>query len=426
MALPVRNLAQSSFDFDTPGDHHSLIHHEQRGTVSVWEKLKDGHRWHKIEPNQTASEIRAFLDGLSGHDDVFFNVNEFGGWHITRLLKSLRACYVDIDLGREAARHDLDEALERLREKAMPAPNLVVFSGRGLHLYWITKHTPAKALPVWQAVETALVKSLADFHADPKAKDCTRILRLVGTKHSKTGETVRGLVLDGQPWSFHQLADEVLGHRPQREVRSFEAAQARRGIHPKATIHRRWHLVLADLHKIGQHHGQIPEGHRNEFLFLGSVALSWFAAPESIADEVRDLAKLYCHDIDESEAVRAASQSIARAKKAAGGENEMWAGQEKDPRYYFKRKTLWERLEVLADPIKHSLRAVVPDEIAAEHKRERDKARWSDENTGKGYRVGNAEKVALARSYRTDGLTQREIAGRLSVSLPTVQRWLSV
>lgn len=424
MALPVRNLAQSSFDFSTPDNHHELLHHKQIGTVIVWESLAQN-AWHKIEPGQAPDEIRAFLLGLSGKDDTYFTVNEFHEWRITRFLKSLRACYVDIDLGREAIRQDLDDAIDLLQSKRMPSPNLAVFSGRGLHLYWIMTHTPAKALPVWQAVETALVKSLADFHADPRAKDCTRVLRIAGTKNSKTGATVRGLVLDGHPWSFHQLADEVLGHRPAPAVRSIEAAQVRRGIHPRATSYRRWHLVLADLHRIGSHHGQIPEGHRNEFLFLGSVALSWFAAPESIAAEVGELAKLYCSDITETEAVRAASQSIERAKLAAGGEHKMWAGEVVDPRYRFKRKTLWERLEPIAAPVAGKLRAVITDEIAAEHKRERDKARWRDHNTREGYRVGNAEKVAQARSYAAAGRTQQEIASALGVGQSTVSRWLS-
>lgn len=420
---------QFSLEFlDEPVGHHALVHANPHGTVIVWERQATGNVWHKIEPEQTPGEIRAFLRGLSGKEDTFFTVNEFSGWRITRLLKSLRACYVDIDLKREATRIDLDIALELLRENAMPTPNLAVFSGRGLHLYWIMTHTSPKALPVWQATENALVSLLRDYGADPKAKDCARVLRLSGTVNSKTGETVRGLVLDGKPWRFHQLADEVLGHRPTKkpEVRSLVAVKARRGdeVHPKATNFRRWHLVLADLHRIGQHHGQIPEGHRNEFLFLGGVALSWFASPETIEDEVIDLAKLYCPEIQETEAMRAASQSIARAKRAAGGEVDMWQGEVKDPRYFFKRMTLWERMEDLANPIKHRLRAIIPDEISSERKQAVWSGRWSDHNTGEGYRQGNAEKVTQARSWRAEGETLQAIANRLGVSVSTVHGWL--
>lgn len=421
---------QASLDFDEPEDHHGLLHSNPHGTVIVWESLA-ADRWHKIEPDQTPEQIRAFLHGLSGKHDTYFTVNEFYGWRLMRLLKSLRACFTDLDLGREATRLDLEVALGLLREKSMPMPNLVIFSGRGLHLYWLLAHTSPKALFVWQAVEAALIDALRGFYVDPRARDCSRVLRLAGTVNSKTGGVVRGLVLDGKPWQFHQLADEVLGHRPEKkkpraQVRSIEAAAVKRErlTHPKATNYRRWHLFMQDLHRIGNHWGQIPVGYRNEFLFLGSVALSWFASPESIQDEVIDLARLYASGIEESEAVRAASQSIERAKAAAGGEGGLWDGQIVDPRYRFKRVTLWERLEYLASPLQNQLRAIIPDQLAEERRQAIWSGRWLDHNTGKGYRVGNAKKVEQAQAMREDGASQRMIAAELGVSLNTVQRWL--
>ena len=427
---------QYSLDLDEPVGHHGLLHASPIGTVLVWEQRVGGDHWHKIQPEDTQDEVRAFLAGLSGNADTYFSVNEFQGWRLQRLLKSLRACYVDVDLGRPADRLDLDAALDTLLEKGMPGPNLVIFSGRGLHLYWITKPTPASALPVWQAIERALVGALVGLGADIKAKDCTRVLRLAGTVNSKVGATVRGLVLDGVPWTFHHLADEVLGHRPEKPnkapVRSLDAARVRQGHHPRATTFRRWHLVLADLRAIGKHHGRIPEGHRNEFLFLSSVALSWFAAPDSIQDEVVDMAEQYCPDIEASEAVLAASQSIARAKKAAGGEVHLWNGQEKDPRYYFKRLTLWERLAVLANPIKGRLRAIIPDDLAAEREVERQKnrdrvaeGRYADHYTGQGVRAGNEQKRVQARLLVAQGCSVSAIARELGVSRPTVDRWVA-
>jgi len=426
---------QQSLDLDEPVGHHGLLHASPSGTVLVWEQRLEGNRWHKIQPDAAQDEVRTFLAGLSGSADTYFSVNEFYGWRLQRLLKSLRACYVDIDLGRPADRLDLDAALDTLLEKRMPGPNLVIFSGRGLHLYWIINPTRAQALPVWQSIERALVGALIGLGADIKAKDCTRVLRLAGTVNSKNGTTVRGLVLDGVPWNFHHLTNEVLGYRPAKpekaKVRSLDAARVRQGYHPRATTFRRWHLVLSDLRAIGKHHGRIPEGHRNEFLFLSSVALSWFASPESIQDEVEDMAQQYCPDINASEAVLAASQSIARAKKAAGGEMQLWNREEVDPRYRFKRRTLWERLEELADPIKHRLRAIVPDDLAEKREMERQKSRdrvsegrYSDHNTGEGVRAGNREKVAIASRLVSEGRSIRSIAGELGVSEGSVRRWL--
>lgn len=425
---------QFSLEFlDDPAGHHALLHANPHGTVVVWEQGKN--HWHKVQPDAEQDDLRRFLDGLMGKPDTYFSINEFRGWRRTRLLNSLRALFVDLDLGRPCGRADLAGALDHLTGKGMPRPSLVVFSGRGMHFYWIVTPMPAQALPVWQACEKALIEVLADFQADRKAKDCTRVLRLAGTTNGKNGEEVRGLVLDGQPWSFHRLCDEVLGYRQERQnaqVRSIEARQIRNGIHPKATTFRRWHLVLSDLEKIGQHWGGIPEGFRNEFLFLGGVALSWFASPDSIQDEVLDMAERFCPDMVETEAVKAASASIARAKRAAGGEKAFWEGREVDPRYRFKRQTIWERLEELARPIQGKLRAIIPDDLAARRELERQngrdrvqEGRYCDHNTGEGHRLSNTEKVALARAMRGGGKTQEEIAAELGVSQSTIYRWLS-
>lgn len=404
-----------------------MVHAKQHGTVVVWEKQAAGNIWHKIDKTQTPTEIQTLLNGLSGHHDTYFTVNEFYGWRITRLLKSLRANYVDLDLGFQPDHSDLDLIYDTLQDARLPWPSLVVFSGRGMHLYWCTEPTPAQALPVWQAMQKVLIAALKDVGADIKARDCSRVLRLLGTINSKNNEEVRGCVLDSKPWKFHDLANEILGHREPKKkavVRSIHATAIRAGNHPRATTFRRWHLVFQDLAKIGGHYGSIPEGFRNEFLFLSSVALSWFAAPESIEDEVVDFARLYCSDLDVDEARMAAAQSVDRAGQAAKGVKVAFHGEEKDPRYFFKRQTLWERLGAIAEPIRGKLRAIIPDEQAAENKRERDAARWEDHYTGNGVRVGNEGKRATARLMAAQGATQTAIATELGVSQKTISVWL--
>lgn len=423
---------QRPLALEEPHGHYDLLHNKQIGTVLFWEDATGKNRWHKLDPAQAPAEIREFVTGMSGTRDTYFSVNEFYSWRRTHLLKSLRACFVDVDLGRPATHYDLDQANDLLVANRLPVPNLIIFSGRGLHLYYLHSPTPAAALPVWQAMEKILINALAPLGADKRARDCTRVLRLVGTVNSKVDTEVRGIVMNGLPWQFHALANEILGHRPDKptkkptaKVRSIDAAKIRSGEHPRATIYRRWHQVYWDLQRIGDHyHGNIPEGHRNEFLFISSAALSWFAAPESIGDEVADMAQRYCGGLGPVEIARAAQQSITRATKAAGGEKILWGGEERDPRYMFKRTTLWERLGALAEPVKHRLRAIIPDDLAKAHKQERDDARWSDHYTGQGVRVGNEPNCATARMLAAQGCSKRAIARELDVDEKTIRNWL--
>jgi DNA-binding transcriptional regulator YiaG len=416
--------------------------------VIGWEKRPSKHVWHKMPANEDQQDL---IVDLIGKPDTYISVNEFNGWRRINLLKSLRACYVDLDFERQIGKVDLDAVIDLLHKKKMPQPSMIVYSGRGMHLYWLIEPAGRERLPLWQRVQNALVESLTDMHSDPKARDCTRVLRLVDTVNSKNKEKVHGMVFDDQPWTLNQLADEVLGVPPPRKptvyhigdlpnskpkakskakVRSIDAARVKRGDHPKASIHRRWDRVLSDLHTIGRHYRQIPQGYRNEFLFIASVALSWFASADSIADEVVDMARLYCSDITDAEAALAASQSIERATKAAGGQVMMWQGQPSDLRYYFKRSTLWQRLGVLAAPVSHLLRAIITDEQAAQHEQERQtgrdrvkEGRYKDHNTKQGCRQGNADKAAQAHVLRAAGMSQSVIAVELGVSKMTVSRW---
>ena len=159
VAMQQHNHRQQLIQLDTPLAHNNLLHQTPHGHVLCWEKPYGDDfkgKWHKISPKHDSIYSNNLLVGLSEKKDTYFSVNEFSGWRLQRLLKSLRACFVDIDLGEVATRYDLEEAISLLHDKKMPSPNLAIFSGRGLHLYWLLQPTSTNALPLWQAIENNL------------------------------------------------------------------------------------------------------------------------------------------------------------------------------------------------------------------------------------------------------------------------------
>lgn len=365
----------------TSAEHYSLLHTEQRGISIVWEKA--GHHgrknWHKLSPN--SPEIPVILAAQQGRKDRFVTVNEFHAWRIVRQLKSLRALFVDID----ATLH-LDELLDALASAKLPAPSFVMFTGRGMHAYWLHKHVPAQALPVWQRCQDTLITALACVGADRAAKDCARVLRLAGSVNSKTGTQVHGVVLDPEAWEFRALCDEVLGHRVTHErqpaeVRSIDVARAKAGARPRTgSIYDRWHLVYQDLLAIGRWYdfGGIPPGHRNNWLFASAVALSWFAHPETLQAELVGQARVWAPHLSEKE-VRAAYQApLERARMAAAGETVQWQGVDVDPRYKMRRNTLYGLLKpIIPHELEQTLRAIVSDDVKRQHRQETDAKRWT-------------------------------------------------
>lgn len=367
--------ALKKFEIDTPQRHFELLHTpNQYGTAILWERQGLGKHWHKLAPGDVHMPV--LLQAQQGAEDSFITVNEFRYWRQVDNLKSLRAMYADIDRPiRE------DELVNLLHEAKLPWPSMVVWSGRGVHLYWLHKPMPAQVLPVWQRCQDHIIKSLTFAGVDKGAKDCARVLRLCGTINAKNGEVVRGKVYDPTQWDFHSLCDEMLGFRPEfkAKVIDFATEKAKRGLRIKTnSIYDWWHLVYHDLLAIAKYHwfGGIPDGHRNNFLFLSSVALSWFAHAETLESELVNQAKTWTPTWSTEKVRNTIMPALKKAEKAASGEKVIWNEQERDPRYWFKRETLHQLMEPIIPPeLAPKLRAIVSDEIRAAHRKEQERAR---------------------------------------------------
>lgn len=416
-ALP----GQMGLPLELPGEHYNLLHYDQRGIVVHWSALAAaGQRWIKLKPNDP--RIPEIFRHDEGKDDTFITVNEFDGWRYIRLLRSLRAFYVDLD-----DQTDVYLVLDTLTEARLPGPNMVVSSGSGLHLYWLLEPLPPKCLPVWQRCQDALIRALKPLGADSAAKDCTRLLRVVGTRNR--GEEVHALVLDGHRWALRQIAFEILGTEGKKkaEVRDIRARRTSPDKAIQGSIYARWHLVFQDLLAISSHYGHsIPEGYRDKWLFLAGVALSWFTHAEGIEDEIIGLAHKHT-DLAQQEIRQAMQPTLKRALQAASGHKFEWQGQKVDPRYRFRRQTLYDWIgDLIPAGLLPKMRAIIPDDEADRRDKARNRAtegRYATNYTGQGVRASNEDKRATARLLRAQGRSYRVIAAELGVSHPTAIKW---
>jgi hypothetical protein len=447
---PMADRLSLLFGEHSPLSHREILHHDQTADVISFDQPGLEKRWsvsHGIE------DIDRLIHA-EGKKDQFIAPNEFHGWRNIRLLESLRANFVDID--NSAIR--LEDVTTHLTANRLPHPSFVVYSGRGLHLYWRLVPAPAFQLPLWQQVENALVTALLPLGADKCVKDCTRILRLAGTINSKVNKVARISIITGVAWALDDLAMAVLGEQngaqeiaPRRDerrqperfleiskllvpyalvgkVRSLEVARSKRRGTKKASVYKRWYLVHQDLLTIAHHHG--PGGLkaarcRDKWLFLYAVALSWFSDLDSLLGEVLDAARLYSPSISGEQALKEASCVIQRAQKASRLQPCNF-GTVADPRYRFKRSTLFEWMEALIPTnLIPKLRAIVPDTVAIDRANARWKARATGEYTKRGVRRSNDEKMEFAQTLATQGHGVRSIARQLSVSHKTIQNWFS-
>jgi len=427
-------------------EHFSQLHTDAHGVVMIWEKLADSKRWLKLRP-QTEAANALILGAQKKGLDRYISVNEFEGWRCVRDLKSLRSCFIDID-----AAYDYEWIMAAVSSAGLPTPTMAVFSGRGTHLYWQIDAVPRSSLALWQQVQDEIVRRMAEapeaLAVDPVVKDCTRVLRLVGSVNSKNFQEVRGLVITEWRWDLESLANEVLGFREvaktpltfknalaldmEREsaaVRSFAAARARKGTATRSNKHGSiydwWGLVYRDLVRIGDANLLgIPDGHRDSWLFLYATSLSWFAEPDSLASEVEAVAKSYTQGLKAREVRDVIAPILARVEASRAGEKVEWLGAERDPRFHFRRSTLLARMApIIPEDLYPQLRAIIPDQLRDERRQERFEARYNDHYTGAGVRVSNEQKRATARLMKARGDSTRVIAEKLGVSVSTAHGW---
>ena len=83
--------------------------------------------------------------------------------------------------------------------EGIPAPSVVMFSGRGLQAKWLlTSAVPRVDLHLWNQAERALVRLLAPFAADQAVTNINRVLRLDHTVNTKSGEMARVVHVTGR------------------------------------------------------------------------------------------------------------------------------------------------------------------------------------------------------------------------------------
>lgn len=419
--------AQLSLDLRSAAGHYDLIGATQRSDFIAWTPKATGEAkcWHTLN----VEVARDQLSRWTNEPDVYITPNEFQGWRLIKLGDALNALYVDIDAHNEE-KPDLARlaslAIARCETARIPSPNFVVYTGRGVHLYWLIVRTPFSALPRWQACQRALVNVL---DADRMSCDSTRVLRVIGTVNSKTGSAVRAEMLTPQHYNFDWLSDQILP-LSRADIRDLRAERARRGERPRAratgSIYDRWYLVYRDLQLIAEHHWPdgVVEGQRDAMLHLMATALSWFTTADALDAEILHTARQWMPTLSPAEVRSYTSSVVSRARHDAQRDDaNTWEWGKS--RYRYKRSTIVGLLGDLITPaLVPLLRAIVPDSEIRERKtiRERTRKRSSGEVS-----VSRVDYLQAASSRRekvsqlhSGGLAPRVIADQLGVSIRTI------
>ncbi len=433
-------------------DEAELYHRaEDRGFFTLlWAEpdAAPGHRPPalKIQRAYRLDVLPQIIAALDPERDTWISQAEFHkpNRRIVHLLR-LGLCFVDLDTyktphGENRPETLLGRFLGHCGDEDVPLPSLVIYSGRGLQAKWLLERPlPRAALPRWNAVQKELVARLEPFGADPGARDASRVLRLVDTVNTRSGERVRVLWVqrhaeDVRRYPFEWLAETLLPV-------SREALQLKRqpptaprtplkvlpgGKTGNLRVFSGRQLAwdrLEDLRKLAQRRGWtehgIPHGYRSKYLHwcLNFLLLSGAVPANQLYLEAQALVREVCPDFDKD--VRSVLSTLYRKAKAyEAGERIEFNGKTYPPLYTPRNRTLLALFDVQDYEMKALKTIITPEEAA---KRDRGRHRKVDRAA---YLETAEQRQAYARLLRAKGLSIRDISAEIGVSKRQVWRYL--
>ncbi|KAE9658351.1 replication protein [Pseudomonas sp. PB105] len=332
-------------------------------------------------------------------------------------------------------------------EAGVPAPSLLIYSGRGIQAKWLLEGTiPRQALPRWNACQRYLVDRLAHIGADPMAKDASRVLRTVETVNSKSGEVCRVVHVqsdtNGQPirYNFEHMAEALLPTarwtiEQQRQEQSQRRATKKlfllmpcgkadnlRGFSGRQLAWDR----LEDLRRLAELRGGVVEGQRMQHLFwrLNFLLLSGATNSKQMYHEAAALAREL--DPQWNSRSKELMTLFSKAKAYEAGEKVTFGGKEHPPLYTPRNDTLINLFRITPAEQQQLKTIVSHAEAAGRHRRREEGRRRAAGAVDRETYLETANgKLAKAQALRAEGLSVRAIAKRMGVSVMAVSRYIN-
>ncbi|WP_338631941.1 DNA-binding response regulator [Clostridium baratii] len=380
------------------------VHSKSKGWITRSVIDKNGYsQWH-----YKYAELKN--TDLTG-ENIYITPNTFyKPYRRLECLKELNCLFIDLDYyktGKTREQVIMDLEKNYFNQK-VPIPNYVIDSGRGMYLIWIINTVPYMALPLWKSIQEYFCKVLDSFGADRQALDATRILRVPGSKNSKSNTIVSILDEYDYIYDLREIQNEYLP-----ELKPYEKKKGR----PKKInyIFRERSLYygrIQDIIKLCELREYDLKGHRELILFLYRYYLCSFT--EDVQKALQDVLELnneFIQPLSEKEATRA-TKSAERCYL------------DKNKEYKYKNDTLIELLEISEEEEKH-MKIIISKKEYKRRENIRGKKNYQEQLKAQG-KKSKKDRISQRRNKIKDllaeGLKQKDICLILNISKPTYVR----
>lgn len=416
----------------------------RRGFFSLLTSKDNGDKRQSSHP---LSEMATVLGMVDPTRDTWLSQAEFfrPNRRVVNLLR-IGLLFVDLDTYRmpwakgRTPEEQVAGVLYFCQAEGLPLPSLMVYSGRGLQLKWLLDGPiPRQALPRWNACQRHLVDKLAELGADPAAKDASRVLRLVDTVNTKSGNVCRVVHVQeeaGEParYNFEYLCEMLLpvarwdieAQQKRKRDRQLTLIPGGRKGNLKGFSGRQlaWDR-LEDLRRLADLRGGAVEGERMQHLFwrLNFLLLSGATNASLMYHEAAALAR----ELDASWNHRSKELMTlyGKAKANEAGETVEFNGRKVPPLYTPRNDTLINLFQI-TDGEQRQLKTIISADMAKERHREREKERRRAAGAvdREAYLAAADAKKEKALELRAKGMSVRAIAKEIGASVGAVSGYL--
>lgn len=377
--------------------HIKIIHEGDKGYISLCYKDKDGNF------NQKHYKYNDLMNlSLNENQNVYISQNTFyNTYRRIENIKELSNLYIDLDVKKDT-NYTIEQVLYMLYNDyfniKIPMPNLIINSGNGLHLIWHIKSVPYMALPLWNLIEKYLCKELKDFGADNKSTDCTRILRLAGTKNLKSNTICTILEIYNYIYDLREIQNNYLPElkpknkkgRPKKIISLYNTYSLN-------------YARLLDLIKIIELRNYNVIGHREFILFLYRYWSCCFK--NDIIEALKDTL-----DVNNMFTIPLTKKEVITATRSAET-----AYKNKDKQYNYKNDTLIELLNITSEEEKYLKTIIGTKEKYRRKNIKRKQLKRNEEGLTKREQQ-KKELIKKVQALKTKGFNNTQIAKELNIS----------
>lgn len=450
------NLAEEIHEYehldDTQYEQH-LFDDTLDGYIQVIQIKKD----EKLKIYNTKNtNIRTIIEQFDDNNNIYVTPNTtFIPKRGTRNIRQFRALFQDIDCVKKGI--SKDEALYEIFEmyelkKEIPAPSMIVDSGRGLHLYWKIEHAPYASIRTWQELQDFFYYKLKHLGADKRATDAARILRAPGTINFKSGEKHECSLINVDndlTYSMYDLREEYLEYTPKEtQVKWFiedkytqETEKDKSNTTGAKVIKNKMfnsyslHIARAqDIEKLCELRKYDMRGYRNMAIHCYAYWTGVTIRNEKeLAELVHALNDKFVEPLRYSE-IEAVLKCIPQAIDKfinyeqgvrAGEVKRVTKGMKDKGGYWYKNTTLIEKLEITREEQAKLKTIIGKEEKYARNNDDRRKKR-RNENGLTSREQSKVDLINKVKTLQIQGLKQKDIAEELGISKGTVSKYLKL